>query len=142
ILASPATLIAMLQAVAVGFREQRLSETAREIGEHVRVLRERMGVMFGHIQKVGERLGMVVGSYNEAVGSFERRVRPQFDKIAQADGLAAGLPGAPGADADSSRALPEIKPIESQIRGSTTLFETPSHAALPAPGTMDTPTGR
>jgi DNA recombination protein RmuC len=142
ILASPATLIAMLQAVAVGFREQRLSETAREIGEHVRVLRERMGVMFGHIQRVGERLGMAVGSYNEAVGSFERRVRPQFEKIAQADGLAAGLPGTSGTEADPGRTLPEIKPIESQIRGSTTLFEPPTHAALPAPGTADTPTGR
>lgn len=107
-LASPSTLIAMLRAVAVGFQEQRLSETAREMGEHVAVLRERLGKMLEHIQKVGERLGGAVNSYNDAMGSFDRRVRPQLEKIAEADGTL-----------NDAKALPELKPLELQVRHST-----------------------
>jgi DNA recombination protein RmuC len=126
ILASPATLIAMLQAVAVGFREQRLSETAREIGEHVKVLRDRLAIMLAHFQRVGERLTGAVGAYNDVLGSYERRVRPQLEKIARADGTLGDE------SARDDRAL-ELKPVEAQARTGAGLFGAPGAEGADAP---------
>lgn len=74
ILAAPTTLIALLKAVAYGWREESLKENALKISELGRDLYERLVTMGGHVTKLGRSLENAVESYNKTVGSLENRV--------------------------------------------------------------------
>ena len=74
ILATPTTLIALLRAVAYGWRQESLSlqvETLHELGQD---LYKRLGDMHSHFSKMGRALSTAVESYNKGVGSLESRV--------------------------------------------------------------------
>jgi DNA recombination protein RmuC len=74
LIASPITLITLLQAVAVGWREEQIAESAREVNDRGRELYERLAVMTDHVVTLGKRLDGAVQAYNQTVGSLERRV--------------------------------------------------------------------
>lgn len=74
ILATPATLIALLRAVAVGWREVRLADGAREISALGATLYERLATFGSHLADTGAALERAVSAYNRAVGSLETRV--------------------------------------------------------------------
>lgn len=74
VLASPTTLITLLRAVAVGWREEKVAESARAVNELGRELYERLVVMTEHFARLGGRLDGAVQEYNKTVGSLERRV--------------------------------------------------------------------
>jgi DNA recombination protein RmuC len=89
ILASPSTLMALLRTVAATWQQETVAESAREVHELGQELHKRLATFAAHLGKVGKGLTSAVGSYNEAVGSFESRVVVQARKLEEhgIDGL-------------------------------------------------------
>lgn len=79
--ATPTTLIALLRAVAYGWRQERLAENAREIAAVGGELYRRVGDLAGHLERLGQQLDRAVQSYNGAVGSFDGRVLPAARRL-------------------------------------------------------------
>lgn len=74
VLATPATLISLLKAVARGWSEKRMEENAKKIGDLGKELFDRLTKMNDAIAEVGKKLKNSVESYNKLVGTFDGRV--------------------------------------------------------------------
>ena len=104
ILASPSTLIGLLRAVAVGWREHRLAEEANELFALGRELHERAAVAFEHVAGLGRAIDGATKKYNQMVGSIETRLLPSLRKFEDAG-------------AKSAKVLEEPAEIEVVTRG-------------------------
>ena len=83
ILATPSTLVALLRAVAFGWKQTVLAENAgkvRDVGEE---LHKRLTVFLDHLERLGRNLGSSVDTYNKALGSLERSVLPGVRKLSE-----------------------------------------------------------
>jgi len=94
IIATPSTLIALLKAVAYGWRQSVVAENAATIRDLGKELYRRLGSFVGHLSRLGQRLGGAVEAYNSAVGSLERQVLPQARRFPEL-GVTADAPLAP-----------------------------------------------
>lgn len=83
ILATPTSLVALLRAVAYGWRQEALAENAeliRKVGEE---LFQRIGTFSEFLARIGTSLNSSVSHYNKAVSSFETRVLPGARKFTE-----------------------------------------------------------
>src|SRR5450631_2083297 len=104
LIATPTTLIALLQAVHFGWRQELLAENAQAISQQGKELHLRLATMVEHWSKVGIALDRATDSYNKAVSSYESRVSPAIRRL---DELGAA----------SDKCVPDLKPVESRPRG-------------------------
>jgi len=86
---SPITLISLLRAVAYGWNQQNLAESALRISEAGKELYKRLCVMAAHVDGLGKKLDGAVKSYNEMLSSMEKRVFPSGKRMAELDRLLA-----------------------------------------------------
>jgi len=83
ILATPTSFVALLKAVAYGWRQLSLADNAREIRVLAEDLHARLGSFVGHMNRMGRQLASSVETYNKAVGSLERSVLPGARKFVE-----------------------------------------------------------
>ena len=103
ILATPTSLVALLRAIAFGWRQQATTENAeviRELGENMYA---RIATFVEHLAKVGNSLDKSVDHYNKAIGSLERQVLPNVRKFKEL-----GI--------ETRKTLTDIEPIEKSAR--------------------------
>ena len=81
ILTSASTLLALLRAIAYGWRQDQLAQNAREIEELGSEMLKRLRTFTQHFVAVGRSLGTSVNSFNSAVGSLEGSVAPQARRM-------------------------------------------------------------
>ena len=110
ILSTPATLMALLRAVAFGWQQAILTENATRIRDVGVELHKRLSILTSHAERLGKNLEASVDSYNRFLGSMERSVMPSAKRLAEL-----GI--------ESGRNIPEMPPLESSPR-------TPMQAAL------------
>ena len=111
ILATPTTLIALLRAVAYGWRQETIADSAREISALGRTLYNRVKLLGERFHALGKSLDKSVQQYNRTVGTLESRVlvsARRFEELGAADPNGA-IATVPPIDR-SSRLLQSLKP--------------------------------
>lgn len=74
IIAGPSAFLPLARTVAAMWRQQKLTEDAREVGKLGKEMYERLATAAGHLKRVGGGLNSAVENYNKFVASFEGRV--------------------------------------------------------------------
>jgi len=101
ILATPTTLISLLKTVSYGWNQVTAAENAKAIGELGRELYERLSRMVKHLNKLGQDLARSTKSFNQVVGSYERRVLSSARKFEEC-----------GISIEGERDPLSVKPVE------------------------------
>ena len=83
ILATPSSLVALLKAVAFGWRQLTLADNAEVIRRLAEDLYGRLATFTSHVARMGKQLEGSVSAYNQAVGSLERMVLPGVRKFTE-----------------------------------------------------------
>jgi DNA recombination protein RmuC len=83
ILTTPTSLVALLRAVAYGWRQESLAENAELIRDAGVELYQRLATFTEHLSRVGKGLDSALANYNKAVGSFETKVVPGARKFTE-----------------------------------------------------------
>lgn len=81
IIATPTTFIALLRAIAYGWRQEQLTNNAKQISILGKELYERISVIAGHLDDLGSTIGRSVDTYNKVIGSLELRILPTVRKF-------------------------------------------------------------
>ena len=81
ILTTPTSFVALLRAVAYGWRQESLTANAERIRDVGEELYGRLATFSEHLVKLGRSLGSAVTDYNKAIGSFEAKVLPGARKF-------------------------------------------------------------
>jgi DNA recombination protein RmuC len=83
LIATPSTLLALLRTVAIYWQQERVAEDAQLILATAQDLYERVAIFRNHLAAVGKGLEGALHAFNDAVGSFEKRLRPLGGRLEQ-----------------------------------------------------------
>ena len=111
IVTTPSTLIGLAKTVAYVWRQEKMTENAREAAKLGEQLYERIAVLAGHIEKLGKSLNGAVDHYNKLNTSLDKRVLPAMRKL---EDLSIAPP---------DRQLPDAKKIEARADTSEKVLE-------------------
>jgi DNA recombination protein RmuC len=103
-LATPASLIGLLRAVSVSWQQHAQSENAREIAAAAQELFARVVKLAEHFERIRGGLEKANAAYNDAVGSYERMVRPSGERLLKLGGNTA------------AKELADIQPLDATLR--------------------------
>ena len=104
LLATPASLIALLRSVSVSWQQHAQTENAQKIAEAAQELFVRVVTFTEHLEKIRGGLDTANRAFNQAVGSYESRIKPSGEKLQKLGG------GTGGKD------LSELPPLEATLR--------------------------
>jgi len=108
VIATPTTFIALLRAIAFGWRQELVADGAQKISQLGKELADRIAVVAGHIDSLGSSLAKSVDSYNAVVSSVETRLLASARKFKELG-------------AEGKREIEEVRPIEQSPRQLTIL---------------------
>lgn len=104
LLATPASLIALLRSVAVSWQQHAQTENAQKIAEAAQELFVRVVKFTEHFEKIRSGLEKANGAFNDAVGSYERMVKPSGERIQKLGGPTGG------------KELADVQPLDATLR--------------------------
>ena len=104
LLATPASLIGLLRSVSVSWQQHAQNENAQEIAEAAREFYSRVVIFTKHLEKIEAGLQVANSAFNDAAASFQTRVRPAGERLAE---LGGGVEG---------KELPELELFENTPR--------------------------
>jgi DNA recombination protein RmuC len=104
LLATPASLIALLRSVSVSWQQHAQTENAQKIAEAAQEFYARVVKFTEHFEKIRAGLERANVAFNDAVGSYDRMVRPSGERLAELGGDAPG------------KQLADVQPLDSSLR--------------------------
>ncbi len=104
LLATPASLIALLRSVAVSWQQHKQTENAQKIAEAARELFSRVCVFTEHFEKIREGLAKANEAFNKATSSYQSRIRPAGEKLTELGGTA------------PEKELADVQPLDATLR--------------------------
>ncbi len=104
LLATPASLIALLRSVSVSWQQHAQTENAQKIAEAAQEFYSRVVKFFEHFDKIRAGLERANTAFNDAAASFQTRVRPAGERLAELGG------------ANSAKELADVQPLDSTLR--------------------------
>jgi len=104
LLATPASLIALLRSVSVSWQQHAQTENAQKIAEAAREFYVRVVKFTEHFEKIRGGLDRANSAFNDAASSFQTRVRPAGERLAE-------LGGGTGA-----KELADLQPLDATLR--------------------------
>jgi DNA recombination protein RmuC len=104
LLATPASLIALLRSVSVSWQQHAQTENAQKIAEAAREFYARVVKFTEHFERIRAGLERANTAFNDAAASFQTRIRPAGERLADLGGAA------------SAKELPDIQPLEQTLR--------------------------
>jgi DNA recombination protein RmuC len=104
LLATPASLIALLRSVSVSWQQHAQTENAQKIAEAAQELYARVCKFTEHFERIRDGLEKANNAFNDAVGSYERMVRPAGEKIQKLGGTAPG------------KEMADVQPLDTTLR--------------------------
>jgi DNA recombination protein RmuC len=104
LLATPASLIALLRSVSVSWQQHAQTENAQKIAEAAQEFYARVVKFTEHFEKIRAGLDRANSAFNDAASSFQTRVRPAGERLAELGG------------ANSAKDLADIQPLDATLR--------------------------
>src|ERR1043166_8904122 len=103
VVATPTTLVALLKAVAFGWRQEQMAENAREVADLGKKLYEGLAAWTGHVQKLRDSIFNSVEHFNAAQASLDRSVLSRARRMKELG-------------VSSEREVAAIEPIDKLLR--------------------------
>jgi DNA recombination protein RmuC len=90
LLATPASLIALLRSVSLSWQQHAQTENAQQIAEAAREFYSRVVTFTKHLERIRSGLDGAKIAFNDAAASFQTRVRPAGERLAELGGAVEG----------------------------------------------------
>ena len=103
-LATPASLIALLRSVSISWQQHAQTENARAIADAAQELYSRVCKFTEHFERIRDGLEKANAAFNDAVGSYDRMVRPSGERLLKLRGD------------EKAKELAEVQPLDSTLR--------------------------